>query len=64
MEVAARYATFEPGIPGTTTTEVGGALNYFVQQAHPQVQADFRQLENEGRGTRTKSSAYQTQVIF
>jgi hypothetical protein len=65
LEVAARYATFDPGPePGDDLTEIGGAVNYYISKHTLKVQADFRQVENEGRDTKNQELRIQTQVMF
>lgn len=66
LEVALRYATYDPTdrVPGNDRTEVGGALNYFVNKHFLKVQADFRQLENKADRTKTKELRIQSQVMF
>jgi hypothetical protein len=66
LEVALRYATYDPTdrVPGNDRTEVGGALNYFVNKHFLKVQADFRQLENKADKSKTKELRIQSQVMF
>ena len=49
LEVAARYARFDPGhAPGDDQKEIGGALNYYISKHTLKVQADFRQYRERG----------------
>ena len=65
LEVALRYATYDPSdrVSNNDRTEVGGALNYFVNKHMLKVQADFRQVKNSDR-TKTKELRVQSQVMF
>jgi hypothetical protein len=65
LEVAARYAQFDPGAePDDDLKEIGGALNYYISKHTLKVQADFRQIENEARDTKNQELRIQTQVMF
>ena len=66
FEVALRYATYDPTdrVQGNDRTEVGGALNYFINKHFLKVQADFRQLENKADKTKSKELRIQSQVMF
>ena len=66
VEVALRYATYDPTdrIANNDRTEVGGALNYFINKHFLKLQADFRQLENKADKTKNKELRIQSQVMF
>jgi phosphate-selective porin OprO/OprP len=66
FEVALRYATYDPTdkVANNDRTEVGGALNYFVNKHFLKVQADFRQLEDKAQKTKNKELRIQSQVMF
>ena len=66
LEVAFRYARFDPTdeIPDNDLIEIGGAANYFLRKHGLKIQADFRRLENQARGTKDKELRVQTQVMF
>lgn len=65
LEVAMRYATYDPSdrVKDNDRSEVGGALNYFVNRHFLKVQADFRQLTNSDH-TKSKELRIQSQVMF
>jgi phosphate-selective porin OprO and OprP len=66
FEVAMRYATYDPTdrTANNDRTEVGGALNYFINKHFLKLQADFRQLEDKAQKTKNKELRIQSQVMF
>jgi hypothetical protein len=66
LEVAARWAGYDPSdlIAGNDRKEVGGVVNYYLNRHNLKFQGDFRRLDDDGRGTRTKELRLQTQVVF
>lgn len=66
LEIAARWAGYDPSdlIDGNDRTEVGGVVNYYLNRHNLKFQGDFRQLDDDGRGTKTKELRLQTQVVF
>jgi len=66
LEAAFRYARYDPTdeIPDNDLIEIGGAVNYFLRKHGLKIQADFRRLENQARGTKDKELRVQTQVMF
>jgi hypothetical protein len=66
FEVALRYATYDPTdrTANNDRTEVGGALNYFINKHYLKLQADFRQLEDKAQKTKNKELRIQSQVMF
>jgi phosphate-selective porin OprO/OprP len=66
LEVAARWAGYDPSdlIPGNDRTEVGGVVNYYLNRHNLKFQGDFRQIDDDGRGTKNKELRLQTQVVF
>jgi len=65
-ELAFRYASWDPSdlVSGNDRTEVGGALNYFYNKHNLKVQADFRQLEDKAKDTKSQEVRVQAQFIF
>jgi len=66
LEIAARWAGYDPSdlIPDNDRTEVGGVVSYYLNRHNLKVQGDFRQLDDDGRGTKTKELRLQAQVVF
>jgi phosphate-selective porin len=66
LELALRYASWDPtnAIGSNDQSEVGGAVNYYVRRHNLKFQADFRQIEDGGSGTKNKELRLQTQVVF
>jgi hypothetical protein len=66
LEVAARWAGYDPSdlIADNDRTEVGGVVNYYLNRHNLKLQGDFRQLDDDGRRTKTKELRLQTQVVF
>jgi phosphate-selective porin OprO/OprP len=67
LEAAARYARYDPSdlVDANDRTEKGGALSYYIRKHGLKLQADFRQLEDEARGTSSnRELRVQTQVVF
>jgi hypothetical protein len=66
LEVAGRWAGYDPSdlIPDNDRTEVGGVVNYYVNKHSLKFTGDFRQLDDDGRRTKTKELRLQTQVVF
>ena len=51
-------------IPDNDRTEVGGVVNYYLNKHSLKFQGDFRQIDDDGRGTKNKELRLQTQVVF
>lgn len=66
FEVAMRYATYDPTdrVANNDRTEIGGAVNYFINRHFIKLQADFRQLEDKAQKTKNKELRIQSQVMF
>ena len=66
LEIAARWAGYDPSdlIPDNDRTEVGGVVNYYLNKHSLKFQGDFRQIDDDGRGTKNKELRLQTQVVF
>ena len=66
LEVAGRYATFDPSdaVANNDRTEIGGVASYFIRKHLLKIQSDFRQVEDEGRGTKDKELRVQTAFVF
>ena len=66
LEVALRYVSWDPTslIGGNDVSEKGVGLNYFVRKHDLKVQADFRELKDEGAGTTGHELRVQTQFVF
>lgn len=54
FEVAARYASYDPTelIDDNDVNEKGVALNYYIRGRRFKLQGDWREVEDEGRGTK------------
>jgi phosphate-selective porin OprO/OprP len=66
LEIAARWAGYDPSdlIPDNDRTEVGGVVNYYLNKHSLKFQGDFRQIDDDGRGTKNKELRLQAQVVF
>jgi phosphate-selective porin len=66
LELAARWAGYDPSdlIPDNDRTEVGGVVNYYLNKHSLKFQGDFRQIDDDGRGTKNKELRLQAQVVF
>jgi hypothetical protein len=66
LEIAARWAGYDPSdlIPDNDRTEVGGVVNYYLNKHSLKFQGDFRQIDDDGRGTQNKELRLQAQVVF
>jgi len=66
LEVAARWAGYDPSdlIPDNDRKEVGGVVNYYFNRHNLKLQADFRQIDDDGRETKNKELRVQAQVVF
>ena len=66
LEVAARWAGYDPSdlIPDNDRKEVGGVVNYYFNRHNLKLQADFRQIDDDGRETKNQELRVQAQVVF
>jgi hypothetical protein len=66
LEIGLRWAGYDPSdlIPNNDRTEVGGVVNYYLNRHNLKVQGDFRQLDDDDGGSRTRELRVQTQVVF
>ena len=67
FEIAARYAILDPSDlrdDDDRTAETGLALNYFFNKHPYKLQLDYRQIEDDARGTKDKEIRLQYQLIF
>ncbi len=66
VELAFRYASWDPTdqVPGNNQKETGGAASYYVLKHDLKVQADFRSLKDDDRGTTNHELRLQTQFVF
>ena len=66
FEIALRLSEFDPNsdVSNNEREENGLALNYFWNKHAHKLQADFRELEDNARGTKDKEVRLQYQVIF
>ena len=66
LEIAGRWAGYDPSdlIADNDRTEVGGVVNYYVNKHNLKFTGDFRQLDDDGRRSKTKELRLQTQVVF
>jgi hypothetical protein len=66
LELAFRYAAWDPSdqVSGDTQSEVGGAVNYYFLKHRFKIGGDFRQIEDQTRGTKDKELRLQTQFVF
>jgi hypothetical protein len=66
LEIGARWAGYDPSdlIDDNDRTEVGGVVNYYLNRHNLKFQGDFRQIDDDGRRSRTKELRLQTQVVF
>ena len=66
LEVAARWAGYDPSdlIPDNDRKEAGGVVNYYFNRHNLKLQADFRQIDDDGRETKNQELRVQAQVVF
>ena len=66
LELAARYSEYDPSLSrdGDVRTERGVALGYFWNQHNHKIQADYRWLEDETRGTEDRELRVQYVLFF
>jgi phosphate-selective porin OprO/OprP len=66
LEVAARYSEYDPRLSkdGDVRTESGLALGYFWNQHNHKIQADYRKIEDEARGTEDRELRLQYVLFF
>jgi len=66
LEVAARWAGYDPSdlIPDNDRKEKGGVVNYYFNRHNLKLQADFRQIDDDGRATKNQELRVQAQVVF
>ena len=69
-EIALRYVKIDPTdlTPNNDQTEIGAAFNYYYNRHNLKLQADWRQIKddgaNAGAGTKNNEFRFQTQFIF
>ena len=66
LEIAARWAGYDPSdlIADNDRTEVRGVVNYYLNKHSLKFQGDFRQIDDDGRGTKNRRLRLQAQVVF
>lgn len=66
LELALRYAVYDPdtGRDADARIESGVALGYFFNQHVNKIQADFRKIEDEARGTEDRELRLQYVLFF
>jgi hypothetical protein len=66
LEIAGRWAEIDPSdLAGDDErTETGAALGYFWNKHNHKLQADYRQIENEGTDRKDDEFRLQYQIIF
>jgi hypothetical protein len=65
IEIAGRYAEIDPEIQGSTKTEAGLAVSYYISKHNYKFQADFRDLQDDADPLEdTQEARFQFQFVF
>lgn len=66
LELAVRYAAWDPTdlVSGNDRSELGGALNWYLDGHRVKLQTDVRQIEDDARDTSDTELRAQFQIVF